>query len=158
MRTFLSIAVLALVVVSFAYLGKENTETPPKSGQYDRYFETPSAAVALVTKLLREEDWKTLSTYYDLTKSPLDRSSLEDANFFLESEKPEVVHPAGFWRYKQPFAPGFEFESSRIIGNDIIEVTVVVEIDQGDGTVQRGLDTFRLKAHPEGYQLLPEDG
>ncbi len=154
----LTIAIaLGLSVGGIAYLESKQTPDRPTSGEIDRYFTSPQASVDVITDLLKSEDWRTLASYYDLSGTGIDDESLLDSAFFLNEARPEAAHPAGFWRYKQPFAPGYTYLSSKIVNEDQIEVTVMIEIDEGGGMVQRGLDAFRLTAHPEGYQLLPKE-
>lgn len=150
---------LALVVIVGSIVYVENKQTPemPAPGETDRYFVSPQASVDIITDLVNAEDWEKLASYYDLSGSDIDEDSLTDGTFFINETRPEAAHPAGFWRYKQPFAPGFTYQSAKIVNEDEIEVTVMIEIDQGGGMVQRGLDTFQLTPHPEGYQLLPKE-
>lgn len=129
-------------------------------GQIDRtesrYFASPEEAVVRITALLRTEDWAMLSRYYDLTGSKVDRREVESGRFFLRTEKPEGAHPAGFWRYKHPFAPGFKFDRvNTTADSNVIVVVVSVEIDQGGGRKQRGLSEFRMRKSAKGYQILP---
>ncbi len=154
----LKITIAFVVIVGgIAYLQRDQAPDLPKSGEIDRYFASPQESVDAITDLLKSEDWPALASYYDLSGSDIDENSLTDGTFFINEERPEAAHPAGFWRYKQPFAPGFTFQSAKMLNADQVEVTVMIEIDQGGGMVQRGLDTFRLIAHPEGYQILPKE-
>ena len=120
------------------------------------YFDNPESAVPLIADMLRAKDWDRLARYYRLEGTDLDRAQLRSGEFFYTEEPPEAAHPAGFWRYKHPFAPGYEFVETRELQPlGQIEVIVAVEIDQGDGTVQRGIDSFLMFRSPEGYQILP---
>ncbi len=126
------------------------------SGRGPHYFENPSAAVEQITRMLGEKDWPELAKYYDLADSPIDHADLVSGEFFYTEERPAVAHPAGFWRYKHPFAPAFEFKSTRELEEPgVIEVTVGVEIDQGGGMIQRGLQTFLMRKSKKGYQIMP---
>ncbi len=120
------------------------------------YFESPQAAVPVITDLLEAENWPTLARYYDLSGSDVDRAELVSGRFLIRTERPEVAHPAGFWRYKHPFAPGFKFSAVHDTGADgVVQVVVMVEIDQGGGMIQRGLDSFFMRRFAKGYQILP---
>ena len=121
-----------------------------------KYFPSPAVAVEQITVMLEEKNWGELAKYYDLTDSPVARSELISGEFFYTEEKPEAAHPAGFWKYKHPFAPTFKFKSIRELEETgVIEVTVEVEIDQGGGMIQRGLQTFLMRKSDRGYQVLP---
>jgi len=121
------------------------------------YFESPQSAVTETTKLLKAKDWKTLTRYYDLEGSDTSRADLESGAFFYTDEHPEAAHPAGFWHYKHPFPPGFEYLESRDLQPvGLVEVIVSIEIDQGAGSPpQRGLKAFLMRRGTKGYQLLP---
>jgi len=120
------------------------------------YFADPVSAVKQIAVMLNAKDWAELARYYDLTDFSLDRSKLISGEFFYTDEKPANAHPAGFWRYKHPFPPAFTYHSSRDLEEpNVIEVTVHVEIDQGGGMVQRGLQTFLMRKSIKGYQVLP---
>ena len=126
------------------------------SSRGTHYFESPSVAVEQITRMLEEKDWPELAKYYDLAESPIDRADLVSGEFFYSEEKPAVVHPGGFWKYKHPFAPAFEFKSVRELEEpSVVEVTVSVEIDQGGGMIQRGLQTFLMRRSEKGYQIMP---
>ena len=120
------------------------------------YFSSPQEAVERISAMLRRKDWGKLARYYDLTDTPIDRATLNSGEFFYTDKRPEAAHPAGFWHYKHPFAPGFKFDSVRKLETPgVIEVTVKVEIDQGDGTPQRGIQTFLMRRSDKGYQVMP---
>lgn len=120
------------------------------------YFTSPREAVTLVNELLRKEDWLTLSSYYDLSGSRVDRSELESGRFFVRSEGPSGPHPGGFSRYKHPFPPGFKFDRVRATEDpDVTVVVVSIEIDQGGSVKQRGVSEFKMRKSANGYQILP---
>ena len=121
-----------------------------------KYFSSPASAVKQITVMLENKDWAELSMYYDLDGSLIDRAILISGEFFYTDEKPKVGHPAGFWHYKHPFPPAFKYASSRNLEESgVIEVTVVVEIDQGGGMIQRGIQTFLMRKTDKGYQVMP---
>jgi len=124
--------------------------------QEPAYFSDPESAVAETARLLRAKAWAELARYYDLSGTDVAPDTLTSGAFFVRDKPPAVGHPAGFGRYRQPFAPGFSYLSHAGAGDDEVVVTVHVEIDQGGGMVQRGLDTFRLRRSARGYQLLPK--
>jgi len=120
------------------------------------YFSSPQEAVIVVTELLRKEDWVTLSSYYDLSDSKVDRRELESGRFFIRTETPPGPHPTGFWRYKHPFPPGFKFDRVNTTADpSVIVVVVSIEIDQGGGVKQRGVSEFKMRKSAKGYQILP---
>lgn len=121
-----------------------------------RYFTSPEQAVTVATELLRKEDWQTLSRYYDLSGSRVDRQELESGRFFIRAEEPAGPHPGGFSRYKHPFPPGFKFDRVNATADpNVIVVVVSIEIDQGGGLKQRGLTEFKMRRSSNGYQILP---
>lgn len=120
------------------------------------YFTSPESAVEQITVMLENKDWSELSRCYDLTDSPIDRATLISGEFFYTDERPDVAHPAGFWHYKHPFPPAFKYGSSRNLEEPgVIEVTVEVEIEQGGGMIQRGMQTFLMRKTDKGYQVMP---
>ncbi len=122
------------------------------------YFPSPEAAVERMSELLRDQNWGRLACYYDLTDSGIDRADLQSGSFFYHEEPSPIGHPAGFDRYRHPFAPGFRFLSSRPTAEpDVVEVTVAVSIDQGAGPPQRGLRRFLMSRSENGFQLLPHE-
>ena len=124
----------------------------------DHCFDSPQEAVTEIAGLLRNENWKELASYYDLSDSDIDRSILISGEFFIRHTPPEPAHPGGFWRYRHPFSPGFEFGwEERVEENgDTVNVFVTIEIDQGGGMIQRGIDSFLMRESECGFQILPE--
>lgn len=119
------------------------------------YFSTPQESVKLTSKLLLEEDWNKLTNYYSLQNSDSDTiASLKNGSYFIRSKKPEASHPAVDWKYKKPFPPNFNYLSHSEIGKDSVKVDVILEIDQGNDMIQRGISTYYLKKSKKGYQLL----
>jgi hypothetical protein len=147
--------VICLVLLFAAPCGCASRSASELAGQ--RYFDSPQDAVATTAQLLLEESWETLATYYDLSGTDIDRADLHSGRFFIRTERPEGAHPAGFWRYREPFAPAFGYVHEEMTDEpDVVKVVVMVEIEQGDGRVQRGLDQFLLRRSSHGYQLLPK--
>jgi len=147
--------ILIIALPSMLAVGCSNPLT--SSGQA-KYFSSPAVAVEQIRVMLREKKWAELADYYDLTDSPVDRADLISGEFFYTEEAPLVAHPAGFWKYKHPFAPAFEFKSVKELEEPgVVEVTVAVEIDQGGGMIQRGLQTFLMRKSQKGYQIMPNE-
>jgi hypothetical protein len=154
MRTPTMLLLKQVVCLLFALIAGCNQTTSTSDGL--KYFTSPSAGVEQIKDMLEAKNWAELAKYYDLADSPIDRADLVSGDFFYTEGKPEVAHPAGFWKYKHPFAPAFEFRSTRELEDaGVIEVTVGVEIDQGGGMIQRGLQTFLMRKSNKGYQVLP---
>ena len=120
-----------------------------------KYFASPQEAVEIISELLIKEDWKTLSKYYYLEGSNVDVEELESGRFFIRTNPPEVCHPGGFWVYKHPFDPSFEYLGHEEIHDDTIIVTVHIIIDEGMGMFQEGRKFFAMKETPKGLQVLP---
>lgn len=123
------------------------------------FFETPKIAVEAVKGMLKKEDWVSLARYYDLSGSGIDRASLVSGEFFIRTERPEASHPGGFWRYKHPFAPSFNFSfTTQSNEADIVVVRVGITIDQGAGEpAQEGWQEFLMRKSEAGFQILPGD-
>ena len=123
-----------------------------------KYFSSPKDAVPIISNLLRNQDFKTLAAYYDLSSSKIKRADLESGDFFIRKERPELAHPAEFWRYKHPFAPGYKFNSVQSTEKDGINlVRVMIEIDQGiDSPQQVGFSDFYMIKSAKGWQILPD--
>lgn len=122
-----------------------------------KYFTSPKEAVPVITKLLRQEDFKTLAKYYDLSNSNISPADLESGDFFIEKKRPEIAHPAGFWRYKHPFPPGFKYCGIQPGGREKIHViSVKISLDQGaESPSQVGFSFFYMIESARGWQILP---
>lgn len=120
------------------------------------YFTDPKSAVDEIARLMRAKSWTELARYYDLSGTEISIEELNSGRFFVRDKPPAVGHPGGFNRYIQPFAPSFSYFSHQTIGDGMVEVTVDIEIDQGGGMIQRGLESFRMRKSEKGYQLLPK--
>lgn len=123
-----------------------------------KYFDSPEEAIPVLSELINERAFDELAAYYDLTGSGILREELESGRFFINDKKPAVAHPGGFWRYRHPFAPGFEFSHVRSTHREGIYVVVVeISIEQGVGSpVQRGHNSFYMRKTADGWQVLPE--
>ncbi|MSP38632.1 MAG: hypothetical protein EXR70_09095 [Deltaproteobacteria bacterium] len=74
----------------------------------------------------------------------------------MRTERPANADPAGFWRYRHPFPPGFVFLTERPANErNVATIVVVREIDQGGGPAQKVLAEFQMRKSARGYQLLP---
>ena len=159
----------ATLLVSVTLIGVGGACNPIGRGIQERasgamYFHSPEEAVPVIAELLRQEEFKTLAQHYDLSRSDIPRSDLESGDFFIRKRRPEAAHPAGFWRYKHPFPPGFKYSGMRpsTVGEGIHLVTVTISIDQGAASPsQEGRFLFFMIESERGWQLLPdgvEDG
>lgn len=121
------------------------------------FFESPRQAVEAIREMQGKEDWASLARHYDLSGSRIDRETLVSGEFFIRTERPEVTHPGGFWRYKHPFAPSFEYASTSSTAEaGVIIVRVSISIDQGAGSpVQEGWQEFMMRESEGGFQILP---
>lgn len=133
---------------------RELPETPARGAAF---FESPRQAVDAISKMQGEEDWAGLARYYDLEGSDIDRETLVSGEFFIRTERPELAHPGGFWRYKHPFAPSFEYDftmQTDVAG--IVVVRVAINIDQGsDSPLQQGWQEFLMRESDAGFQVMP---
>ena len=146
-----------LGVTFFAIVGCQAPLATPEPQQGTLYFRSPEESVVVINRLLKNEDWVTLGSYYDLAGTSIDRRSAQSRDFFVRDERPAVAHPAAFWKYKQPFAPGFEYVDTRPATDaSVVQVDVRIQISEGGGMVQRGADSFHLRKSDLGYQLLPK--
>ncbi len=122
-----------------------------------RYFSSPEEAVPIIADLLRKEDFEILAQYYELTGSEVQLSELISGDFFMRKERPEAAHPAGFWHYRHPFSPGFEYSHMNTKSeNGVWVIHLSIEIDQGKGSSpQAGRDSFLMIESEKGWQVLP---
>lgn len=123
------------------------------------FFESPKQAVEAIKKMQGDQHWAGLARYYDLSDSGIDRATLVSGAFFIRTERPEVAHPGGFWRYRHPFSPSHKYafiSSAREAG--VVIVRVEISIDQGsDSPIQRGWSEFSMRKSEAGFQVLPYD-
>ena len=133
-------------------------ENNQKNKSKTYYFSSPAEAIQIITELLEKKNYKILAKYYDLSNSEIKLSELESGDFFIRKERPEIAHPAGFWRYKHPFAPGFTFNSVQATAKDAIYIVEVsISIDQGsDSPKQFGLSYFYMVKSDKGWKVLPD--
>src|SRR5688572_9059 len=135
----------------------DGSSAGPEAAAGASYFRTPYESVEQTTAMLRARDWKQLANYYDLTGTTIQREELTSGRFFERTTRPPNAIPAVDWRIKQPFSPGFKFDHTADVNDpDVIEVILKIEIEQGGGMTQRGLDSFRLRHSAQGYQLIPK--
>lgn len=149
-----------LYLVLIAFLGgcilMKNEMNEPSSSEM--YFSSPQEAVSRLAELVRNKEFKTLAKYYDLSGSDIPLADLESGDFFIRTERPEMAHPAGFWRYKHPFPPGFRYSSTRPSTREgVYIISVSVLIDEGsDIPNQEGLSLFYMVKSTKGWQVLPD--
>ena len=122
------------------------------------YFSSPAEAIQVISELLEKKNFKRLAKFYDLSKSEIKLSELESGDFFIRKDRPEIAHPAGFWRYKHPFAPGFKFKSIQATAKEAIYIVeVFISINQGsDSPKQNGLAYFYMVKSDKGWKILPD--
>ena len=121
------------------------------------YFSSPQESVEKTSKLLINENWDKLMTFYFLEntdKETLD--SMKNGSYFIRDKKPFSYHPGVSWKYKKPFSPSFKYSNHETIEEDLIKVTVSIEIDQGGGMIQKGMSYFYLLKSKKGYQIKPK--
>lgn len=117
-----------------------------------RYLPDPPDAIPVIAGLLRDRKWTELARCHDLTDSHLDVEDLARGRYFLDPDA-DTGHPVTRgWRH--PFAPGFEYDLHQVDDDEAL-VHVVLQVDQGDGPVQTGRDSFEMRRHDEGWQILP---
>lgn len=124
--------------------------------QGSSYFKSPQESVEIISQLLLNDDWKALTAYYyteNLNQEIID--SLLDGSYFINTSQPEIGHPAVNWKYRKPFPPTFKYSHFTELANHLVEVTVSVQIDQGNEIVQTGFTTFTLIKGEEGFQIVP---
>lgn len=145
-------SIVLLIIYGCSMMKNINNETSEA-----KYFTSPWEAVPVITDLMEKQDFKTLAAFYDLSSSKIKRNDLESGEFFIQSERPELAHPAEFWRYKHPFAPGFKFDSVQSTEEEgVYIVTVMIVIDQGEGSPpQEAFDNFHMIKSAKGWQILP---
>ncbi len=122
------------------------------------YFSSPQEAVPKIAEMLRQSDFKRLAGYYDLTGSDIQVADLESGDFFVRRERPEVTHPAEFWRYKHPFSPGFKYSGiESTVRENVHAIRVTISIEQGSGSPdQEGYSFFYMIQSVHGWQVLPD--
>ena len=152
----LALSAAGLIWYQTAMGDDRQTTADPADGAL--FFASPRQAVDAIGNMLSERDWASLARYYDLDGADIDRKTLISGEFFVRTERPEVSHPGGFWRYKHPFAPGFEYSFDSGADQDgIVTVRVSIRIDQGsDSPAQQGWREFEMRRSERGLQVLPQ--
>jgi hypothetical protein len=154
------LAILASLGV--ALLGCASPPGPGGEGQDSdqaRYFDSPKQAVPAIATMLRNRDWQTLASYYDLSDSSISREALVSGGYFINADTNAEQSPppqGELARYRQPFHPMSEYRGTAATDEaGVVVVEVMLEIDQGQGMPpQRVLDEFRMKQHEQGWQIL----
>ena len=149
---------LSIILIFFLFGCKFMNDNSQKDISKTYYFSSPAEAIQNITELLEKKNFKILARYYDLSNSKIKLSELESGDFFIRKERPEIAHPAEFWRYKHPFAPGFKFKSVQATAKDAIYIVEVsISIDQGsDSPKQIGLSYFYMVKSDKGWKILPD--
>jgi len=155
------VVLLAVMLAACTDASKRGEVDRRRSGPEDRaarHFESPEAAVKQIADMLREQNFATLAMYYDLSGTGIDRATLRSGAFFVRSERSDGAHPAGLWKHKQPFAPGFGYAGHHKTRTpNVFIVDVSIRIDQGAGSPpQIGYDEFRMRQTAAGWAVLPD--
>jgi len=119
------------------------------------YFSTPEEAVDTISQLLANEDFLTLTGYYELSKLDISIEDFHSGKYYrgeITGEK-----PVGLFKYVKPFSPGFKFSHVEELVNNITRVHLRLEIDQGEGMVLRSIHSFDLGKSEKGYRLLQKN-
>ena len=130
----------------------------PAEIAHTKYFASPGEAIPVISDLLKNQDFKILASYYDLSFSKIKRADLESGEFFIRNKRPGAAHPAELWRYRTPFAPGSKFDSIQSTGKErVYLIRVMIEIDQGTGFPnQAGFAHFYMIRSARGWRILPD--
>lgn len=122
------------------------------------YFSSPQNAVPKIAEMLKQSNFKALIRYYDLAGSDISRADLESGDFFVRKKRPEFAHPAGFWRYKHPFSPGFKYgDMQSSVRKNVYVIRVTISIEQGsESPDQEGYSLFYMIKSVHGWQVLPD--
>lgn len=148
-----TIAILFIIVLGFSINGRGNS----MGRKGPLYFKSAGESVPIISGLLLMEDWITLSRYYHLRGSKVSIEDLESGRFFLREEKPGAVHPGVQWKYRHPFQPGCKYHGEQTLVDGTLVVTVITSVDQGDGMIQVGFQSFGMIRSPGGLQILTGD-
>ena len=119
-----------------------------------KYFSSPETCVEIISQYLARQNWLILASYYYLENSGISFEDLISGRFFIREKRPGKSG-SGFWRYRHPFALGYHYQNHYTTDKETV-VEVAIEIDQGEGMVQRGQSAFKLIETEFGYQILPE--
>jgi hypothetical protein len=110
--------------------------------------------------LLRTQDWRELSRYYDLSLTPqIKRSELLEGSFFIKLTAPRSG-PQSITRWLHPVPPGASIVSVKPLGEIdrlpciwLVTTTVLVQQDKGrDEAVTRECQMIQTT---EGFRFLP---
>lgn len=150
--------VLVLAGACLMWYGSHMNDTGEEATDM-AYFNSPRQAVEAIKEMQREGDWASLARFYDLSGSSIDRATLISGEFFIRTERPEAAHPGGFWRYKHPFPPSFDYAATTSAAEvGVVIVRVSISIDQGAGApTQEGWQEFSMRESEQGFQILPDN-
>jgi len=148
---------LLLLVLCGCSQTPAGTATPPSADETtgSLYFTSPEASVPVISELMTKKDWAALTRYYALTPDDPARANYESGQAYGSSSSTDSPAAAALGPYRKPFVPGSKFVQSVPQGEDMVEVTVKLDIDQGGGMTQTMLGNFLLHKSAEGYQLVP---
>ena len=117
------------------------------------YFSSPEKSVSIISNLLRNEEFLTLTSYYNLENTDLPIDVFYSGKYFLGEISSE--NPPGLFKYVKPLSPSFKFSHIEELENNITRVHLELEIDQGEGMVLRSIHSFDLVRSEKGFQILP---
>lgn len=128
---------------------------PPTAGDTVPLSGSVSEAIEALRGLIKAHDWPLLARHYQVDDSQVDRVELVSGAYFHPLFPPiDGADAGGLWRYRHPFHPEAKLMEVAATDDPAIEkVTMALEIDQGGGTPQRMLQSFRLK-HVDGGLLV----
>ena len=118
------------------------------------FFSSPKGAVGLISELISAKKWSQLTRYYHLDDTDVEKERLLSGEFFLLPLE-QRVGPPGVSDIREPFSPGFSYQSHQLEIDGLYRVRVSIAIEQGEGMALRGRDQFWLRRSPSGYQLVP---
>jgi hypothetical protein len=114
--------------------------------------------VEALRKLIKAHDWPLLARHYQIDDKVADLAELQSGAFFHPLFPPvDGADAGGLWRYRHPFHPEAKLMDIQPGDDpDVQLVTMMLEIDQGGGTPQRMLQSFRLRKVEGGSLVLPD--
>jgi hypothetical protein len=119
---------------------------------------SPEEMVETLRKLIKAHDWPLLARHYQVDDKVIDLAELQSGAFFHPLFPPvDGADAGGLWRYRHPFHPEAKLMDIQTGDDpDVQLVTMMLEIDQGGGTPQRMLQSFRLRKVEGGSLILPD--
>jgi hypothetical protein len=162
-RLILTCALPLAPTAVFAASGAPVRSVPlPRQAESDpgRYFDSPYIAIKVAQALLRTQDWKELSRYYDLSLTPeIKRSELLEGSFFIKFTAPRSG-PQSITRWLHPVPPGATIVAVKPLGEPdrlpcIWLVTTMVLVPQEKGPDVPVTRECQMIQTSEGFRFLP---